>query len=78
MMKLSHERLGNNAREAREKAGFTLEDAAQKADFAPEFLKRVEAGTRILSLVNMCKLCHLYDTTPSAILDGVLVDVDEK
>ena len=56
-MKLDYTLLGARLREARKARGWTLKEAAEKADCSAEFLSALERGLR----KPMLRLCILLD-----------------
>ena len=76
-MEISWKLLGENVRRAREKAGLTQEDAAQRLGEPVEWLTQAEYGKRMMTLESVMALCHALGATPSDLLNGILVLTDE-
>ena len=58
-MKLDYTLLGARLREARKARGWTLKEAAEKADCSAEFLSALERGLRKPMLFRLCILLDL-------------------
>jgi transcriptional regulator with XRE-family HTH domain len=67
-------KFGQNVRTAREANNFSQEYLASRAELDRTYIGGVERGERNISLVNICRIAAALDVTPSALLEGVLVD----
>jgi transcriptional regulator with XRE-family HTH domain len=55
---------GSKARQLRNKAGLTQEQAAVRVKLAASSLRRIEVGTESVHLTTLGKLADLYDVKP--------------
>lgn len=73
---LSYEVLGQNVRRAREAAGLTIEEVAEKLEFSTKYVTLVEAGQRTVSLKKFMGFCLVLNVTPSDLLENTYIPPD--
>jgi XRE family transcriptional regulator, aerobic/anaerobic benzoate catabolism transcriptional regulator len=62
--------LGQRVRALRAGAGWTLREAAARADLSVRFLTQVEAGQANISVLKLARLAAALGTSPAALLSG--------
>ena len=70
-VELFQQRVAENVRRARHRAGMTLEEAAEGGRGAYRYLWELEAGRRNPSLEKLARLAELYGVTVSDLTDVV-------
>lgn len=67
-----YKKLGKLLRNARESAGMTLSDTAEKLGVTTMTIQRYEIGKRKISLENVRDLCCLYGVDPDSLMDNAM------
>ena len=62
---------GSKARQFRDKAGMTQEQAAVRIGLAASSIRRIETGTESIQLATLGKLARLYKVKPEKLLRWV-------
>jgi transcriptional regulator with XRE-family HTH domain len=63
--------LGKSVRKRRLALGLSQEALAERADLHWTYIGGIERGERNVSLVNIVKVAHALDVTPSKLLAGI-------
>lgn len=71
-------RFGQNLRVAREAKGFSQEALAMRAGLDRTYVGGVERGERNISLLNICRLASALSTSPSILMNAILLDLNEE
>ncbi|MDL2273632.1 helix-turn-helix domain-containing protein [Oscillospiraceae bacterium OttesenSCG-928-G22] len=69
--------FGIRIREAREKAGMSINNLAQKLSINSTSLRNIEAGSRLPSLPVFAELCAALEVSPAILLYGAECNPDE-
>lgn len=64
----SYQKLIAALKKARETAGVTQAQVAERLELYASFVSKVESGERRLDVVELAQLCEAYDTTLLAVL----------
>lgn len=70
-MEISKEKLGRNIRMQRERLGMSVEDAAYQMGESAEWLMKIEAGKKHVTLPMALSICAVLEMTPNELLDDV-------
>lgn len=73
--------IGQRAKDARAKAGYSLRGFSQIAGFNPNVLSRIERGSHNMTLSTLLRLSHFLDLPASTLLEGIEeipADADDK
>ena len=68
-MTITQEELAKRLREARERAGFTQEDAAKALGLVRPAISQIEAGKRKVSSIELIALSRLYGRSPQSFFE---------
>jgi transcriptional regulator with XRE-family HTH domain len=70
--------LGRNVRALREHRAISQEHLALEAQLDRTYISQVERGKRNVSIVNLCRLAHVLKVPPTALLEGIEWQDEEK
>jgi transcriptional regulator with XRE-family HTH domain len=62
------EAFGRTLRLARQRAGLTQEELAERADLHRTYIGGIERGERNVALLNLVKLAHAFGIKPAELL----------
>ncbi len=69
-MAITQKELAKRLREARERAGFTQEDAAKALGLVRPAISQIESGRRKVSSIELIALSRLYGRSPQSFFEG--------
>ncbi len=72
-MAVSAKILGKRLRKARMDKGYTQEYVAEKVQFTPEHVSRIERGLKPIYLHKLGEWCDLLDIPLSEVIDGAAI-----
>ena len=72
-MAVSAEILGSRLKKARMDKGFTQEYVAEKVDFTPEHVSRIERGLKPIYLHKLSEWCDLLDIPMEDVINSAVI-----
>lgn len=72
-MAVSAKILGQRLKKARVDKGFTQEYIAEKVDFTPEHVSRIERGLKPIYLHKLSEWCDLLDVPMDEVINGAAI-----